>query len=326
MPQFETIQDRTIVITGGAGFIGSHLAEKCLELGARVIVIDNLSSGSWKNLAHLDSQELVKIEADANIVPPELIHEKPFAVLHFASLAGPPLYRRFPEATYKINSFGTDAWLQWIKQKSPNTRFLFASTSEVYGDPQVSPQPESYWGNVNPNGARACYDESKRFGEMVCGVFHRLHKLDTRIVRIFNTYGPRMNTIDGRVLPAFILAGLKNQPLLIHGTGEQTRSFCYVSDLVSGILKLLTVEHGAGLTINLGNPDERTISQVAGMIQKLLQVSEIQHVEKAEDDPSNRKPEISKANTLLDWTPKIPFDEGLNATITYFRDHLVNQA
>lgn len=319
MQTLDSLDNKHIVITGGGGFIGSHLTDAFLALNARVTIIDNWCSGSKNNLEHIHSDKLQIIEADATTVPNELLDATPSIVLHFASMAGPPLYQTYPVETYVVNALGCHNWLSWIRDHTPSTRLVYASSSEVYGDPSVTPQPEKYWGNVNPNGARACYDEAKRFGEMVCGVFHRKYKLDARMVRIFNTYGPRMNTIDGRAIPQFIMRGLEGQSLQIHGNGEQTRSFCYISDLVNGIVAFARTNNLDGETINLGNPVEQTINQVAKQIQALLSIESIEYIAKAEDDPSNRKPDITKAKSLIEWEPTVSFDEGLAKTIEYFK-------
>ena len=246
----------------------------------------------------------------------------PDVVLHFASPASPPRYQEHPTETYLVNSYATHLLLSFLKKVNPQARFLFAGTSEAYGDPAVHPQPETYWGNVNPNGIRSCYDEAKRMGETVCGVFHRDMGMDTRIVRIFNTYGPRMNPADGRVIPNFVMQALRGEAVTIYGDGTQTRSYCFVDDLVSGILTFLVHPDLAGETLNIGNPEEFTILETAREIEKI--VGEVIHTFESlpGDDPMRRQPDISKAKRLLGWEPKVTFGEGLQQTIEYFRTQL----
>ncbi len=323
MKQLGSLQNRHVLVTGAAGFIGSHLCDALLEAGAKVLAVDNLLTGNRRNIEHLvdKNSNFSFIEADV-IQPAETYLPKDFTpdiVLHFASPASPPLYQAHPVETYAVNSFGTHHLLQYLLKKAPKARFLFASTSEVYGDPMEHPQKESYWGNVNPNGLRSCYDEGKRLGETICGVHFRDLKLNVRIVRIFNTYGPRMDIDDGRVIPNFIKESLSNKPLTIFGEGKQTRSYCYVSDLVDGILRFIVADDLVGETINLGNADEYTILETAKAVEKLTGNSQILFKPLPQDDPMRRQPDISKAQKLLGWSPKVGFQEGLEKTYAYFQ-------
>ncbi len=304
-----------IVITGGAGFIGSHLCEYYLAQGHEVVCLDNLITGDLKNINHLMSNKRFKF-INHNVSQYIKIEEKVDAILHFASPASPKDYLEYPIQTLKVGSLGTHNALGLAKAKG--AKFLLASTSEVYGDPQVHPQPESYWGNVNPVGPRGVYDEAKRFAEALTMAYHQIHKLDTKIVRIFNTYGPRMRLNDGRALPAFIPQALKGEDLTVFGDGSQTRSFCYVSDLVEGIVRLLdSAEH---LPVNIGNPAEITIKEIAQEIIALTDSrSKINCGPLPEDDPKVRKPDISKAHRILNWQPKVSRTDGLKETIAYFR-------
>lgn len=316
---------KKIVVAGGAGFIGSHLSETLEELGAQVTVVDNFITGSRKNIGHL---KCTVIEADVTkeaetYFPVDYV---PDAILHFASPASPPKYQAHPVETYQVNSVATHNLLQYLKSKNAAGRFLFASTSEVYGDPEQHPQKEGYWGNVNPNGVRSCYDESKRLGETICGVHARDLGMDVRIVRIFNTYGPRIDLNDGRVVPDFIKNGLDNQPSKIFGDGSQTRSYCFVTDLVDGILTLMAKEGLAGETVNLGNPRELTVLQTAEVIHNIIHGEDSFDKEKdlvfqslPTDDPKRRCPDISKAMSLLSWQPKVSFEDGVRETVEYFR-------
>ncbi len=316
----------TVIITGAAGFVGSHLTDRFLSDGWRVVGVDNLITGRDENLAHLQGNpSFTLIKADASQDPAGYLPAdvQPDLVLHFASPASPPVYQAHPVETYLVNSLGTHFWLEWLREAHPQARFVFASTSEVYGDPEVHPQVESYWGRVNPNGLRSCYDESKRLGETICGVHQRDFGMDVRIVRIFNTYGPRMNPADGRVIPDFIAHILKNEPVVIHGTGDQTRSYCYVSDLVDGIVALATQEGHSGLTVNLGNPEEFTINETAQITFEVakelgLTISDtLQTTFKPlpSDDPTRRQPDITCARQKLDWFPTVSFRTGLRKTI-----------
>src|SRR6058998_325309 len=308
-----------ILITGGAGFIGSHLCERFLEDGDDVICMDNFRTSTPDNIAHLfANRRFMFIEQD---VTTYIYVKGPLdAILHFASPASPVDYQELPIPTLKVGSLGTHKALGLAKEK--NARFLLASTSEVYGDPLVNPQPESYWGNVNPIGPRGVYDEAKRFAEAMTMAYHRYHKIDARIARIFNTYGPRMRRNDGRVVSNFIVQALGGSPLTIYGDGSQTRSFCYVSDLISGILSLLaaTPSNEMGQPFNIGNPEERTIRDLATKILALAgSSSPIVYHDLPVDDPHVRCPDIRRAKSVLGWRPEVSIDEGLQLTIDYFR-------
>jgi dTDP-glucose 4,6-dehydratase len=305
----------TSVVTGAAGFLGSHLTDLLLARGHRVIGIDNFITGTVENIAHLGGPRRFKfIEQD---VTEFLFLDEPVQyVWHFASPASPVDYCEFPIQTLKVGSLGTHKALGLAMHK--RARFLLASTSEIYGDPLVHPQTEDYWGNVNPIGPRGCYDEAKRFAEALTMAYHREHKVETRIVRIFNTYGPRMRLHDGRVVPAFISQALKHKPITVFGDGKQTRSFCYVSDLVEGIYRLMLSDHP--LPVNIGNPTELTMLQFADeIIRATGSRSKIVFKPLPLDDPKQRQPDITKARQLLGWKPKVPLAEGLADTIEYFR-------
>jgi dTDP-glucose 4,6-dehydratase len=307
--------------TGGAGFIGSHLCESFLSQGHDVICMDNYSTGAQQNIAGFASNRRFTF-MDHNVSRYIEVHQPLDFVLHFASPASPVDYLELPIPTLKVGSLGTHNALGLAKAKS--AVFLLASTSEVYGDPLVRPQHEEYWGNVNPVGPRGVYDEAKRFAEAMTMAYHRYHGLDTRIVRIFNTYGPRMRMQDGRVVPNFILQALKGEPLTVYGEGEQTRSFQYVDDLVAGIGRLL--ESGEHFPVNIGNPHEMTVLQFAKKILELTaSKSEIAYRPLPQDDPQVRQPDITKARKLLNWEPKVDLDEGLIKTIDYFRARLKGQ-
>ncbi len=306
----------TVIVSGAAGFLGSHLAERLVRDGHRVVGIDNFSSGRRENLRTLRrSPDFTLIRGD---LTQPLALPRARAIYHLASPASPPRYLEIPVATLEVNSFGTSQLLAHARRCG--ARFVLASTSEVYGDPEVHPQPETYWGNVNPIGVRSCYDEGKRFSEALAMAWHRERQADVRIARIFNTYGPRMAPDDGRVVSNFLVAGWKGAPLRIYGTGKQTRSFCFVDDLVEGLRRLGTSESFVG-PINLGNPlEEVTVGDLAEKVQKLTGGrSEIVRVEKAEDDPERRRPDISKAKEILGWTPQVPLAQGLASTSEYFR-------
>ena len=309
------------VVTGGAGFLGSHLCERLLAEGHRVTAVDNLLTGSRDNLAHLIGRpEFSFVEHD--VTRPFEIEGEVDYVLHFASPASPIDYLELPIQTLKVGSLGTHNALGLAKAK--RARFLLASTSEVYGDPLIHPQPETYWGNVNPIGPRGVYDEAKRFAEAMAMAYHRVHGLEVRIVRIFNTYGPRMRLRDGRVVPNFMSQALLGKPLTVYGDGGQTRSFCYVSDLIDGIYRLLLSD--AETPVNVGNPHEMTILQFAERIKALTQSSSpIVFEALPEDDPKTRQPDITLARTLLGWEPKVGLDEGLERTVAYFRQALDRQ-
>jgi dTDP-glucose 4,6-dehydratase len=303
------------IITGGAGFIGSHLCERFLAEGHEVVCVDNLITGNLANIDHLRGNPHFSFIRHDISHPLEL--DGPVDhVLHFASPASPVDYLRHPIPTLKVGSLGTHNMLGLAKAKA--ARFLLASTSEVYGDPEMHPQREEYWGHVNPIGIRGCYDEAKRFAEAMTMAYHRHHHIDTHIVRIFNTYGERMRLDDGRVVPNFIGQALRGEPLTVYGDGSQTRSFCYVSDLVDGIYRLLLSEFHE--PVNLGNPDEVTILQFA---QEILELSgsrvEIVFKPLPQYDPKVRRPDISRARQLLGWEPQVPRREGLRRTIEYFR-------
>lgn len=320
-------ENQSVLITGAAGFLGSHLCESLLNQGASVIGVDNLMTGRETNLSNFASHPNFQfIKANANdpthtYLPSNI--GKIDLILHFASPASPPRYQKFPLETWQVNTLGTQRLLDWIHQQSPVTRFVFASTSEVYGDPQVHPQPESYWGHVNPNGIRSCYDESKRAGEAICGVYERGMGLDVRIVRIFNTYGERMDPDDGRVIPSLIKQALSNQPLQVFGDGQQTRSYCYVSDLVHGILSLAFADNFSGQTINLGNDQEMTVLDTAKLIHRLVHGDstepETHFLPLPADDPKQRRPDLTKARQLLKYQPQVGLEEGLRMTIEGFK-------
>jgi dTDP-glucose 4,6-dehydratase len=303
-----------IVITGAAGFIGSHLSEALLDRGHSVVGIDNLLTGDTANVAHLANRDFVFIKHD---VTNYINVDGPVdAVLHWASPASPIDYLELPIPTLKVGALGTHKALGLAKAK--NARFVIASTSEVYGDPLEHPQKESYWGNVNPVGPRGVYDEAKRFAEAMTTAYHRYHGLDAKIVRIFNTYGPRMRLRDGRAVPAFMSQALTGEDVTIFGTGQQTRSFCYVTDLVDGIIRLM--ESNVNDPVNIGNPQEMTIEDIARAIIRLTgSKSKLVYRPLPEDDPKVRQPDITRARTLLGWNPKVGLEEGLTKTLEYFR-------
>jgi dTDP-glucose 4,6-dehydratase len=306
-----------ILITGGAGFLGSHLCDRFLAEGHEVIAMDNLITGSIRNIEHLAGNDrflFIKHDVTNYIY----IEGKLDAVLHFASPASPIDYLKFPIPTLKVGALGTHKVLGLAKDKE--ARFLLASTSEIYGDPHIHPQPETYWGNVDPIGPRGVYDEAKRFAEAMTMAYHRYHDLNTHIVRIFNTYGPRMRLDDGRVVPNFIGQALRGEPLTIYGDGKQTRSFCYVDDLIEGIYRLLmSEEHDP---VNLGNPQELNIIQFAELINELTgnQAGTVYlEGKRIKGDPQTRQPDIRKANAILGWEPEVDIRDGLARTIAYFR-------
>lgn len=305
---------RTLV-TGGAGFLGSHLCEYLLEQGHEVIAMDNLSTGTVGNIEHLQSEQFEFVKHDVT----EYIYTAgPLDyVMHFASPASPKDYLELPIQTLKVGALGTHKALGLAKEK--RATFLLASTSEVYGDPQEHPQNEDYWGHVNPVGPRGVYDEAKRFAEALTMAYHRTHGLNTKIVRIFNTYGPRMRPKDGRAIPAFIPQALKNEPITVFGDGSQTRSFCYVDDLIQGIYRLLLSEYHD--PVNIGNPYEMTIKELAETIVEVTgSRSEITYKPLPKDDPKVRQPDISKAKSILGWEPKVPLVDGLAQTVAWFRE------
>jgi dTDP-glucose 4,6-dehydratase len=315
MPSRNKTKQPASVVTGAAGFLGSHLTDLLLARGHKVIGIDNFITGSVDNIAHLggnpnfkfilqDVTEFVFLNGPVNFV------------WHFASPASPFDYLNFPIQTLKVGSLGTHKTLGLAKDKK--ARFLLASTSEIYGDPLVHPQPENYWGNVNPVGPRGCYDEAKRFAEAMTMAYHREHKVQTRIARIFNTYGPRMRLNDGRVVPAFVSQALRHKPVTVFGKGRQTRCFCYVSDLIEGIYRLMMSNYD--LPMNIGNPTELTVLEFAKeIIRATKSRSKIVFKLLPQDDPKRRKPDITRAKKILGWSPEVPLDKGLTQTIAYFR-------
>lgn len=305
------------LITGGAGFIGSHLCDYFLRLGHEVICMDNLLTGDISNIAHIRNQDFLFIKHDVtNYI---YVEGKLDYLLHFASPASPIDYEKLPIQTLKVGSLGTHKVLGLAKEKKAT--FLLASTSEVYGDPLVHPQSEEYWGNVNPIGPRGVYDEAKRFAEAMTMAYHRVHGVDTRIIRIFNTYGPRMRLEDGRAIPSFITQALRGEDISVFGDGSQTRSFCFISDLVEGISRVLM--SGETRPVNLGNPQELTILELAQEIVRLTESrSKIVYTPLPQDDPKRRQPDISRASQLCGWEPKVRFPAGLGETIAYFREKL----
>lgn len=311
-------EKKRVLITGAAGFLGSHLCDRFINEGYHVIGMDNLITGNIKNIEHLfPSKDFEYYHHDVSRfvhVPGKLDY-----ILHFASPASPIDYLKMPIQTLKVGSLGTHNLLGLAKEK--NARMLIASTSEVYGDPTVHPQPEEYWGNVNPIGPRGVYDEAKRFQEAITMAYHNFHGLETRIVRIFNTYGPRMRLDDGRALPAFMSQALNNEDITVFGDGSQTRSFCYVSDLVDGIYRLLLSDYH--LPVNIGNPQEISLLDFAEEIIKLTGTSsKIIYQPLPKDDPKQRQPDITKAKEILGWQPRVNRNEGLKITLEYFRDEL----
>ena len=307
---------RTLV-TGGAGFLGSHLCEYLLNKGHEVVCMDNLITGSKDNISHIKSEQFQFVEHNVS----EFINlegELDY-ILHFASPASPIDYLELPIQTLKVGALGTHNALGLAKEKK--AVFFLASTSEVYGDPLIHPQPEDYWGNVNPIGPRGVYDEAKRFAEAITMAYHRAHGINTKIIRIFNTYGPRMRINDGRAIPNFLKQALTGEDLTIYGDGSQTRSFCYVSDLVEGIYRLLTSDQN--YPINIGNPNEMTIREMADKIlQATNSKSKIIHVPLPEDDPKVRQPDITRAKKYLNWEPVVGLDEGLQSTLKYFKEQM----
>jgi nucleoside-diphosphate-sugar epimerase len=319
---------KTFLVTGGAGFIGSHLCESLIKDGHRVICIDNFLTGSQENLAELEGESrFLLIKADVTKSLPDIFGlEKIDGVFHLASPASPNInspisYMTYPLETMSVNSFGT--WRMLNLAKKNGAKFLFASTSEIYGEPREHPQKESYWGNVNSVGPRACYDESKRFGEALTMTYGNKMEVDTRIVRIFNTYGPRMDPKDGRAVVNFMVQAIQEEPMTIYGDGKQTRSFCYVDDMVKGIKKSMMTNRAKGKVINLGNPDEYKIIELAEKVKRMVKSnSEIKFGSLPEDDPTRRRPSITRAKKLLNWEPKVSLTQGLEKTITWFKDKL----
>lgn len=311
------MKQQTCLVTGGAGFIGSHLVDFLLEKGFHVIAVDNLLTGALTNISLAQNNPLFSF-VNQDVLQPLMLEEPVDYVFHLASPASVIDYQKYPEETALANSDGTRNMLMFAKQKG--AKILFASTSEVYGDPKEHPQKETYWGNVNPNGMRSCYDESKRYGEMITQLYHRLHTVDTRIIRIFNTYGPRMRPTDGRVISNFVNQALEGKPITIYGDGSQTRSFCFVSDLVEGIWQVMSAEALNGDLVNLGNPEEYTMLDLAKKIQQLTDTtSEIVFKPLPEDDPLVRRPDIDKVKQLTRWNPTVSVDEGLRETISYYQ-------
>ena len=310
-----------VLVAGGAGFIGSHLCTRLLDDGHTVVCVDNLITGSERNIAALRARPSFRF------VPHDLVETCPFeadAYFHLASPASPVGYMEHPFETIKINSLGTFHLLDAARRNG--ARFLLASTSEAYGDPLIHPQTEDYFGNVNPIGPRACYDESKRLGETITMEYRRQYGVDTRIVRIFNTYGPHSQLHDGRMVPNFIVQALADAPLTIHGSGQQTRSICYVDDLVEGLLAAMFTPGTTGEIFNLGNPEEHTVREWAELIIQLCESrSELVFEAKRQDDPERRRPDISKAERVLGWSPRIRPAEGLRRTIAWFRRELEGQ-
>jgi dTDP-glucose 4,6-dehydratase len=311
-------QKKVVVVTGGAGFLGSHLCDRFINGGFKVVCVDNLITGNVKNIKHLlkdKNFKWIKHDVSKEFKVPGKVHY----VLHFASPASPVDYLAYPIPTLKVGSLGTHNALGLAKLK--NAKFLLASTSEVYGDPQEHPQKETYWGHVNPTGPRGVYDEAKRFAEAITLAYHRYHKIDTKIVRIFNTYGPRMRIEDGRVVPNFIYQSLHDRPLTVYGNGKQTRSFCFYSDLIEGITRLLFSKiHGP---VNIGNADEFTILQFAKMVLKVSNTkSKIVFKKLPVDDPKQRQPDLSLAKKYLKWRPKVRLEKGLIETISWFKENI----
>lgn len=306
------------VVTGGAGFLGSHLCDFLIDKGFRVTCIDNLITGHHQNISHLISHPNF-IFTKHDITKPISIDTPVHAIFHFASPASPIDYQKIPIQTLKVGALGTHNVLGLARAKK--ARILVASTSEVYGDPLVHPQSEAYWGNVNPVGPRGCYDEAKRFLEALTMAYHRIHHLDTRIVRIFNTYGPRQRLDDGRVVPSFLTRALQRKPLTIFGDGHQTRSFCYVDDLIEGIYKLFLIDYVH--PINLGNPQETTIQELATVILKITKSkSKLMFQPLPQDDPRVRKPDITLAKKLLKWEPHVNLERGLKNSLSYFKEKI----
>jgi dTDP-glucose 4,6-dehydratase len=300
----------TCLVTGGAGFLGSHLCDELLRRGHRVICVDNLETGSLANIEHIRVPEFVHLNTD--IIEPYFVDEAVDFVFHLASPASPIDYLRLPLHTLKVGSYGTHHTLGLAKVH--RARFLIASTSEVYGDPKVHPQTEDYWGHVNPIGPRGVYDEAKRYAEALTMAYHRQQGVDTAIIRIFNTYGPRMRPHDGRAIPTFLRQALTDRPITVFGTGSQTRSFCYVDDLIRGMIAL--AESGEHMPVNVGNPNEFTLLELAEAVLDVTgSKSEIIHEALPTDDPQQRRPDISRANELLGWQPEINLREGLERTI-----------
>ena len=311
---------KRILVTGGAGFIGSHLCEQLLKAGAEVLCVDNYFTGRRENIAHLLNHPLFEAMRHDVTFP---LHVEVDAIFNLACPASPIHYQLDPVATTKVSVHGAINMLGLAKRL--RCRILQASTSEIYGDPNIHPQPETYWGHVNPIGPRACYDEGKRCAETLFFDYRRQHNLPIKVMRIFNTYGPRMHEYDGRVVSNFVIQALKGQPITIYGSGQQTRAFCYVDDLIDGAVSLMKTDVDVTGPINIGNPTEFTMMELAQMITKLTNSSSpIEHLPLPQDDPKQRQPDITLARNTLGWEPKIPLEEGLKKTIAYFEQHLRN--
>lgn len=306
---------RSVMVTGGAGFLGSHLCDRLIAAGDRVLCLDNLVTGDEANIAHLlGRDDFIFVKHD--IIDPYEPDEPPSEIYHLASPASPPAYLRLPIETLEVGSIGTKNALEIARRAG--ARLLFSSTSEIYGDPEVSPQPETYRGSVSCTGPRSVYDEAKRYGEALVMAYRRHHGVDTRIVRIFNTFGPRLKPEDGRAVSNFIKQALAGEPLTIYGDGSQTRSFCYVSDLIEGLVALMASNHPE--PVNIGNTDERSILEMAKLVlERTGSASPIEFHPLPEDDPLQRRPDISLAGEVLGWAPQVPFEEGLDRTIEWFR-------
>lgn len=321
----DSFSSKSILITGGGGFLGSWICDSLLKIGAKIFCLDNLSTGVYDNISHLKNEKnfsFLKYNVNQNLE----ISEKFDVIIHMASRPSPDDYVKFPVDTLDANSKGTYNILE-LGRKC-NSTILFASTSEVYGDSNVIPTPENYWGNVNPVGIRSCYDEGKRFSEALLMAYHRQYRMNVKIVRIFNTYGPRIRADGayGRALPRFILQALKNDNITIHGNGLQTRSFCYVTDTITGILRCLVSKETIARPINIGNPNEITILELARkIISETNSSSSISYIERPSDDPQRRCPDISTANKILSWTPEVDLDKGLQKTISWFRNTIIKK-
>jgi len=316
-----SFEDNVILITGGAGFLGSWLCDVLVEQGARVICVDNLSSGLESNISHLLNEDNFKFIRHDVSEPLKLDEKKVDLIMHLASRASPLEFDKYPIEIIRANTLGTMNMLELARKH--NARFLFTSTSEVYGDAKVIPTPETYNGNVNPTGVRSCYDESKRCGEALCMAYLRQYGLDVRVARTFNTYGPRMRAdgVYGRVISRFITQALNNKPITIFGDGKQTRSFCYVTDQIEGLLRLAWFDECKGEVVNIGNPNEIKIIELAEIIKKIANSnSEIKFYPPMPDDPRRRCPDITKAKKILNWTPKVELEDGLKRTVEWFRE------
>ncbi len=321
-------QDKTVLVTGAAGFIGSHLTDRLLAEGAIVVGVDNFITGNKQNLqSALSHPKFTLIEADvidspSTYLPTLNSHLATLScIFHLASPASPPGYQKKPIETYLVNSIGTHNLLQFVLESSPTARVLYTSTSEIYGDPLEHPQKETYFGNVDPNGPRSMYDESKRLGETICGVHINSFQLDIRIARLFNVYGPRMDINDGRVIPEYFKSVQDHKSLPVEGTGSQTRSFCFIDDMVTALLRLMEVDQAAGQTVNLGNPSEITMKQLAEQVIAVTGTTEtITSIQARPGDPQRRCPDITKAKNLLKWEPTVELSEGLLRTWEYFKN------